>query len=503
MYMSVCKTDLLLIHPNDQKAVYGDTIKYTACEPPYWCAVTAQYCLDKGVSVQIVDAEAEDFSFWQVADKVKEYDPALVGIFVTGTNLSASTQKMQGADATCHEIKKIGDYPVFLWGLHPSALPKRTLQENDADYVVTGEGYETIVNLTRFHKGEEVSFTSETLGGLCYRKAGNIERFGISELLNTAQIPTPAWDLLPMGKYMPHNWHIMGEDRPENAKGRYAVISTSIGCPFNCSYCAISALFGTKRLRFWDIDRVMDEFDRLVNVYNIKYIKILDECFVLKKDYVSELCDKLAEKRYDLNIWAYARVDTVDQTILEKLKKAGIRWLAYGIESADEDVLSEVSKAQYDADRTRTVMQWTKDTGIHILANFMFGLPDDTKESMDKTLKLCREINPEWINFYVTMPYPGSKDYFEAIKKGKIKNDHWIEYAQYSYECRPAGGKYLTPKEVLAFRDYAFSAFFEGNGEYFQMIQQKFGQQYADSIREMTKNKLRRKLLEDEGDISI
>jgi len=501
--MNIDKTDLLLIHPNDQKAVYGDTIKYTACEPPYWCALAAQYCRDRGLTVRIVDAEAENISFEQIADRVKEYAPALTGIFVTGTNLSASTQKMPGADATCHAVKGIGDYPVFLWGLHPSALPERTLQENDADYIVTGEGFETIVNLTRFHKGEKVLFTAELLGGLCYRKADNIERFGPAKLLDTAQIPMPAWDLLPMEKYMPHNWHIMGEDRPEDAKGRYAVVSTSIGCPFNCSYCAISALFGTKRLRFWDIDRVIDEFDRLVNVYNIKYIKILDECFVLKKDYVSELCDKLAEKRYDLDIWAYARVDTVDQAILKKLERAGIRWLAYGIESGDDVVLSEVSKAQYNADRTRTVMQWTKDAGINILANFMFGLPDDTKESMEKTLRLCREINPEWINFYVTMPYPGSRDYFEAVKNGKIKNDCWIEYAQNSYECRPAGGKYLTPKEVLAFRDHAFNAFFEDNDKYFEMIQQKFGRQYADSIREMTKNKLRRKLLEDEGDSSI
>ena len=501
--MNIDKTDLLLIHPNDQKAVYGDTIKYTACEPPYWCALAAQYCRDRGLTVRIVDAEAENISFEQIADRVKEYAPALTGIFVTGTNLSASTQKMPGADATCHAVKGIGDYPVFLWGLHPSALPERTLQENDADYIVTGEGFETIVNLTRFHKDEKVLFTAELLGGLCYRKADNIERFGPAKLLDTAQIPMPAWDLLPMEKYMPHNWHIMGEDRPQDAKGRYAVVSTSIGCPFNCSYCAISALFGTKRLRFWDIDRVIDEFDRLVNVYNIKYIKILDECFVLKKDYVSELCDKLAEKKYDLEIWAYARVHTVDRAILKKLERAGIRWLAYGIESGDDAVLSEVSKAQYNADRTRTVMQWTKDAGINILANFMFGLPDDTKESMEKTLRLCREINPEWINFYVTMPYPGSRDYFEAVKNGKIKNDCWIEYAQYSYECRPAGGKYLTPKEVLAFRDYAFNAFFEDNDKYFEMIQQKFGRQYADSIREMTKNKLRRKLLEDEGDSSI
>ena len=73
----------------------------------------------------------------------------------------------------------------------------------------------------------------------------------------------------------------------------------------------------------------------------------------------------------------------------------------------------------------------------------------------------------------------------------------------YSYECRPAGGKHLTPKEVLAYRDYAFNAFFEENNKYFEMIQQKFGQQYAESIKGMTQNKLRRKLLEDEGGSSI
>ena len=73
--------------------------------------------------------------------------------------------------------------------------------------------------------------------------------------------------------------------------------------------------------------------------------------------------------------------------ILKKLKKAGIHWLAYGIESADDEVLSEVSKSQYNADKTKCAMQWTKEAGINILANFMFGLPDDTLESMEKSLQ--------------------------------------------------------------------------------------------------------------------
>ena len=489
-------TDILLIHPNDQKAVYGDTMKYTACEPPYWCGVVAQYCREKGLNVKVIDAEALDLSFEQVADETILVDPALVGIFVTGTNLSASTQKMQGADATCHEIKKRRAISVFMWGLHPSALPVRTLEENDADYIVAGEGLETIVNLCLLHKGENISLTNEMLGGLFYRNDGKVEHLGESKLFDTAELPLPAWDLLPMECYMPHNWHIMGEAEPRDAKGRYGVVSTSIGCPYNCSYCAISALFGTKKLRFWDVNRVVEEIERLVTEYNVKYIKILDECFVLKKEFVLDICNKLIEKELNINAWCYARIDTVDEEILDKLYRAGIKWIAYGIESGDDTVLGDVLKSQYTVEKTKRVMEWTKKAGINTIANFMFGLPMDTQKSMEKTLQLARDINPEWINFYVTMQYPGSRDYFDDVERGKKRNDKWIEYAQYSYECKPAGGKYLTPKEVLSFRDYAFNAFFENNDTYFEMIKKKFGQRYVDDIKNMLKNKLRRQLLE-------
>lgn len=434
--------ELLLIHPNDQKAVYGDTLNYTACEPPYWCAVVAQYCLDRKVKVKILDAEAENISVEETCRRVEKQEPKVIGIFVTGTNLSASTQKMQGASILCHEIKKINsEVPIFLWGLHPSALPERTLHETEADYVVTGEGFDTILNLVHKAEGENLHFSEDYFGGLCYKEEGQIKRLGRSKLLETKEIPLPAWELLPMDKYMPHNWHIMGEDNPGDARGRYAVISTSIGCPFNCSFCAISALFGTRQLRFWDIERVVGEIDRLVKTYGIKYIKILDENFVLNKEYVIKLCDCIAERNYDLNMWAYARVDTVDPTVLSKLRKANIKWLAYGIESADDNVLSGVSKAQFNAEKTKEAMRWTKEAGINIIANFMFGLPDDTIESMQKTLDLAKEICPEWINFYVTMPYPGSKDYLDAVANGEIKEDKWIQYAQYSYECLPRGGQ--------------------------------------------------------------
>lgn len=486
---------ILLIKPNDQKAVYGDTLKYTACEPPYWMALTVSYLRNVGRyhDISVIDAEAENLSFEDVAKRVCDINPDIVGVFVVGTNLSASTQKMQGAEKTCQEIKRINkNKRIFLWGLHPSALPEKSLIDSGADYIIKGEGFGTILRLAG--TSDNVSSFKDLY---FYDSNNRVVYTGVSDLFDTDDLPMPEWDLFPMEKYMPHNWHIMGEDNPGQARGKYGVIQTSVGCPYNCSFCAISAQFGERKVRFWNIDRIVNHIVELVNTYDIRYVKILDECFVLNKSYVNEFCDKLIEKNLDLNIWGYARIDTVNQELLEKLKRAGIRWLAYGIESGDDDILASADKGQFDVEKTKEVIKWTKDAGINIVANFMFGMPDDTFETMGKTLDLAREINPEWINFAVTMPYPGSRDYFTLQSEGKIKNDSWIQYAQYSYECMPMGSKYLSPAEVLKFRDYAFNAFFEGNEEYYKLIRDKFGKKYVDSIKSMTKNPLRRKLLGD------
>ena len=296
-----------------------------------------------------------------------------------------------------------------------------------------------------------------------------------------------------MELYKAHNWQRFGEQE----EGGYGVIATSLGCPFQCSFCAVSTLFGDRHVRYFSPKTVIRQIDFLVEQYHIKYIKLLDENFVLNLKHVDAICDLLIERNYDLNIWAYARVDTVNNEILNKMRSAGIKWLAYGIESASELSLTDVSKGQYDIQKIEEVMKMTQKADINIMANFIFGLPEDTKESMQMTLDFARKLNPEFINFYCAMAYPGSQLYKECIANHIKLPDTWLGYSQFSYECEPMPTRTVSSRDVLAFRDYAFNAFFENNNAYFEKIRRKFGEKTVEEINKMLEKKMKRKLLKE------
>ena len=150
------------------------------------------------------------------------------------------------------------------------------------------------------------------------------------------------WELLPMDKYRAHNWQCFGD---LESRKPYASIYTSLGCPYKCTFCCINAPFGTNRYRMRAPKAVAAEIDHLHNTYGVKTYKIIDEMFVLNERHVMAICDELIARNYGLNIWAYARVDTVRSHMLEKLRKAGVRWLALGIESGSEHVRDGAEKS--------------------------------------------------------------------------------------------------------------------------------------------------------------
>ena len=170
------KIDVLLVRPNDQKAVYGNMASNAACEPPYWAACIAAYCRKKGKKVAILDAEAFNMSPEDIADEVERRQPALVILTVTGTNLSASTWKMHGAGLCASAVKKRGNIPIMMWGLHPSALPQKTLEDENIDFVMKGEGLESIASLI---KNIHNTKAYEKIDGLYYKSNEKIILGGV------------------------------------------------------------------------------------------------------------------------------------------------------------------------------------------------------------------------------------------------------------------------------------------------------------------------------------
>lgn len=490
------KLDLLLINPSNRRQMYGALgSSLSAVEPPFWTALLASFIRERGFSVKIIDADAEGWSPEYAAEKIVDLNPLLVGIAVIGANPSASsTPKMPAASRVLNSLKnKSTSIKTFIYGIHPSALPERTLREEPVDFVCRGECFYAILNLLQMLKSN-TNMEDYKIEGLWYKKNGQIISNGWGVCIeNIDVLPFVAWDLLPMDKYRAHNWHCFSHIEERKP---YAVIHTSLGCPFSCKFCNIHVLYsGKSGIRFRSPKKVVKEIDLLVQNYNVKNIKIIDEMFTLKEDRTVQICDLITQRGYDLNIWAYARIDTVNEAVLRKMKQAGINWLAYGIESGNKSVREGVNKGRFDQDKIRKAIEMTHGVGIHVVGNFIFGLPGDDLQSMQETLNLAKELNCEYANFYVAMAYPGSQLYENVTKEGANLPDNWLSYSQLGEETIPLSTEYLSSADVLCFRDEAFQEYYT-NPQYVKMIEQKFDPKVVNHIREMLKYKIDRKLLE-------
>src|SRR5690348_47462 len=455
------RPDLLLINPGARDRIYqdlGDTL--TAIEPPLWCRLIGGYARDRGYAVEIIDAEAEGWGPETVAARVTERRPLLVALVVFGHQPSASTQQMAAAGPTCRAIKQLdAEQRVIIVGGHVAALPQRTLHEEAVDFACNSEGPATITALLEVLRAHEAPDWS-IVPGLVWRDAETIRSNVSPPLIKDldADLHGNVWDLLPMDKYRAHNWQCFGS---LETRQPYASIYTSLGCPYKCTFCCINAPFGTNRYRMRDAKSVAAEIDLLHNRYGVKTYKIIDEMFVLNERHVLGLCDELIARNYDLNIWAYARVDTVKPHMLDKLRRAGVRWLALGIESGSEHVRDGAEKSFSQGEIVEIVRQIQK-AGISVIGNFIFGLPDDDLTTMQQTLELATELNCEFANFYSAMAYPGSPLYSVATERGWALPESWSGYSQHSYDCVPLPTEKVSAREVLRFRDEAFDRYFHG-----------------------------------------
>jgi len=259
----------------------------------------------------------------------------------------------------------------------------------------------------------------------------------------------------------------------------------------------INVLQHTNRYRKFSPDFVVNQIKTLYEDYGVKTFKIADELFLLHEPHYNAICDRLIESGLGekISFWCYGRVDTVKPHTLAKLKKAGCTWIALGIESGSKHVRDGAEKALKSED-IYGVVRAIQDSGINVIGNYIFGLPDDDLGTMGETLDLAMGLNTEFANFYSAMAYPGSRLYDDAVANGLTLPDSWRGYSQHNEDCRPLDTEHVDAATVLRFRDQAFDTYYT-NPAYLDMIEKKFGQETLEHVKQMTRYKLKRKLLEN------
>ena len=503
-------TDILFVHPNASEKIYQGLAKNNAAiEPPIWAAMLANSVRTKGHRPEILDAEVEGLDYLSAAKRITEYKAKVVCFVVYGQQPSASSQNMEGATATARELKNLApDTLVVFVGGHVAALPMETMdKETCIDAVCQNEGVYTLHALLSLSKINDTEL--KRVPGLVFRdREGNIIMNESSAIVAKEDLeqdlPGMAWDLLPpLSRYRTAGWHSWSNN---TEKQPFAALYTSLGCPYKCSFCMINIINRTKQgpnvtsqdsntFRFWSPEFIIKQFDEIAR-QGVRNVKIADELFVLNPRHFEAICDLIIQRGYDFNIWAYSRVDTCKPKYLAKLEKAGIKWLGLGIENPNNELRKEIHKEGFQDVKVLDLINNIRDAGINVGGNYIFGLPYDTKESMEATLQFAIENPTEMANFYSAMAYPGSPLYNQARIFGQELPTTYSGFSQHSYDTLNLGNSHVSSSEILAFRDKAWDTY-HSSEKYLNLLENKFGQKARDELDSTKTIKLKRKLLGD------
>lgn len=505
------RLDVLFVNPDSSFQVYQELSKrYTAVEPPTWALLLAQSCRTKGFGVGILDCGAERLSVKESVERIVEANPRLVCFVMYGQNPNSGTASMIGAELLGEQLKK--EHPEYITcfvGSHVSALPKEVLALSCVDIVLLNEGVYALHNLLRTDFSDS---SLEKVKGIGW-KMGSVpvlnqpERVVPQERMDT-DLPGYAWDLLPyreksLDLYRSHFWHAGFN---HDFRTPFAAMYTSLGCTFKCDFCMINIVNRMNNaddisagdspgMRFWSPAFILGEFEKLAAL-GVETVRISDEMFFLNKRFYEPLLTGIVDRGLKFRMWAYSRVDTVQPQYLDLFKRAGIDWLALGIEAGNQSVRKEVSKGSFKDVNIRKVVETVREHDVNVIANYIFGLPHDSLATMQETLDLALELNTETANMYPCQALPGSALHIEARKNGIALPDSYAGYGFLSYESQPLPTEHCTAVEVLRFRDEAWRKYFT-NPDYLALVERKFGAEQRRNVEAMASVRLHRKLLGD------
>ena len=377
--------------------------------PPLGIAYMAGVLQENNIDVEILDASAEDMDFKDVEKELLKRKPDLVA-------LTALTPTIGRALETAQVVKEtLPDSIVVMGGYHPTFNFIETLEDENVDIVIRGEGEYIMLNLVQALENQS---SLHDVKGIVFEDKNSKEIVVNPEaplIQDLDELPFPALNLLPMKKY-----------RLLDMDTHMTTMITTRGCPMQCSFCSSAAMHG-KKIRERSVENIVDEIEYLNTNYDIDTIAFMDDTFTLKKRKVMAICDEILKRNIEIMWGCTSRVDTLDEKLLKKMKEAGCITIFIGVESADQQQLDNMCKNTTIA-KIENAFKIAHKLKIRTIASVALGMPGDTKEIMNKTVKFVHKLKPNYAIYSLATPYPGTRFYKEAFEKNLIKIKDWSKY---------------------------------------------------------------------------
>jgi radical SAM superfamily enzyme YgiQ (UPF0313 family) len=356
--------------------------------PPLGIAYIAAILEKNGHDVKLFDFSLHpDISIEEKIFNLLNFCPDLIGI-------TSLTNTYYNSLEISKMIKSKSEIPIVMGGPHPTIFPTETLKNPYVDFVVSGEGENTIVELVNALESDK---SLKDIKGLYYKIDGKIVANPPRPYIeNLDELPFPARHLLELREYP------LRFERGE----MMTTLITSRGCPYECIYC-FKELFG-RRYRRRSAENIVDELKHIFSTYKIKVFYFVDDLFTFDRERVLRLCKLIIEEGLDIKWQCLARVDTVTPQLLNEMARAGCKKIHFGIESGNKQILESVNK-KITLEQVRKAVEWCKAAGIKSKGYFMLGLPGDTLETMDQTIDFSLDLGLDEAMYSLTTPFPGTQ----------------------------------------------------------------------------------------------
>ena len=422
---------------------------------PLGVASLAAYVRDKGYGVGVLDCPGLGINSDKVHEIITKRDPAIIAF-------STTTYTLLEAKNIAQKVRtKFPSKLTVLGGAHANVAGIETANSCDLfDIISYGLDGEYIIhdvikkfsqkNFDRnlFMKDIKVL---ESIKGIIFKKDKVAIRNLPSETIkNLDELPFPARDLFPLERYMP---------LPNSYKRLPATNMVVIrGCPYFCTFCDQAGTGARRR----SPQKVIDEVKYCVETLGVKEISFWDDTLSYHKKWMKDFLDRLIKEDLDLTWSCFAAVNTVDKETILLMKKAGCWQIFYGFETAVPSLAENLltNRKNRDFKRMKEVADWTREAGIEMRGSFMVGMPGETPELAKQTIQNAIDLDPDYAQFGVVTPFPGTQleKEIKQGKWGKLIIHNLEEYTGWTTTWLPDG--YNSPEELEDMERYAYKRFY-------------------------------------------